>query len=135
MHELGIAEGVLDAVQRRAAGRRVTALTVRVGALQRVDQASMETAFALVSAGSVAEGARVRLVVVPVRVHCRGCGSDVESDDPLAVCAGCGGADLDLSGGDELLLESLQMAREEMARDDDKVEMVEVSGRVPRYPR
>lgn len=113
MHELGIAESVLDAVQRRAAGRRVTALTVRAGALQRIDQGSMDTAFELVSAGTVADGARVRLVVVPVSVHCNGCGADTESHDPHAVCVRCGGTDLDLAGGDELLLESLELAPEQ----------------------
>lgn len=117
MHEFGIAESVLDAVQRRAAGRPVEALTVRAGALQRIDQASMDTAFEVVSAGTVAEGARVRLVVVPVHVHCNECGQDTESDDPHAVCAQCGGTDLDLQGGDELLLESLELApdKEEVA--------------------
>lgn len=117
MHEFGIAESVLDAVQRRAAGRRVTAMTVRAGALQRIDQASMDTAFELVAAGTVADGARVHLVVVPVTVHCNGCATDSESHDPLAVCGHCGGTDLDLQGGDELLLESLELApdKEEVA--------------------
>lgn len=113
MHEFGIAESVLDAVQRRASGRRVTALTVRAGALQRIDQASMDTAFELVSAGTVADGASVHLVVVPVTVHCHDCGQDNESHDPHAVCVHCGGTDLDMAGGDELLLESLELAPQE----------------------
>ena len=36
LHELGLCEGVLQAVERRAAGRRVTRVRVRVGAQHRV---------------------------------------------------------------------------------------------------
>jgi hydrogenase nickel incorporation protein HypA/HybF len=125
VHEIGLCEGVLDAVERRAAGRRVRSVTVRAGALHRVVPESMETAFALVAAGTVADGAQVRLVLVPVQVRCRSCGLETEAADPLAVCSRCGGTDLDLSGGDELVLESLELAEQE----------AEVSGGVPGHPR
>jgi hydrogenase nickel incorporation protein HypA/HybF len=125
VHEVGLCEGVLEAVERRAAGRRVRTVTVRAGVMHRIVPESMETAFALVAAGTVAEGADIRLVLVPVRVHCRDCSLETDSCDPLAVCARCGGADLDLRGGDELVLESLQLAEHE----------TEVSGGVPGHPR
>lgn len=122
MHEIGLCEGVLDAVERRAAGRPVRAVTVRAGAMHRIVPESMQTAFALVTAGSVADGAVLRLVVVPVRVRCRDCTLEAEADDPLAACTRCGGTDLDLQGGDELVLESL-----ELAADAER----EVTGHVP----
>jgi hydrogenase nickel incorporation protein HypA/HybF len=109
VHEIGLCEGVLDAVERRADGRRVRAVTIRAGAMHRIVPESMETAFALVAAGTVADGARLRLVLVPVHVHCRSCGADVAAQDPMAACVQCGGTDLDLSGGDELVLESLEL--------------------------
>jgi hydrogenase nickel incorporation protein HypA/HybF len=125
VHEVGLCEGVLEAVERRAAGRPVLAVTVRAGAMHRIVPESMETAFALVAAGTVAEGAEIRLVLVPVLVRCRDCGLEVESADPLAVCTRCGATDLELRGGDELLLESLELAEHE----------TEVSGGVPGHPR
>ncbi len=64
MHEIGLCEGILDAVQRRAAGRRVLAVRVRAGADLRVVEPALDQAFMLVAAGSVAEGARVDLVPV-----------------------------------------------------------------------
>ena len=67
MHELGLCEGILEAVERRAAGRRVTRVRVRVGAQHRVVSSAFEQSFALVSQGTVADGAAVDLVVVPVR--------------------------------------------------------------------
>ncbi|MGH3655090.1 MAG: hydrogenase maturation nickel metallochaperone HypA [Micromonosporaceae bacterium] len=64
MHEIGLCEPVLDAVQRRAAGRRVTGVKLRVGAAHRVVPAAMQQAFELVSAGTVAEGAALELLAV-----------------------------------------------------------------------
>ena len=92
MHELGLCEGILEAVERRAAGRRVTRVRVRVGALHRVVDPAFEQSFALVAQGTVADGAAVDLVVVPVRVTCRDCGHEAEATDALAACSACGGA-------------------------------------------
>jgi hydrogenase nickel incorporation protein HypA/HybF len=61
MHEVGIAEDLLDAVERRAAGRRVLGVKVRVGEQHRVVDEAMAQAFELVAAGSVAEGAAMEL--------------------------------------------------------------------------
>lgn len=103
-------ESILEAVERRASGRRVTRVRVRVGALHRVVPPSMDHAFALAAEGTVADGAAVEVVTVPVRVNCRACGHADDSDDPLGLCPACGGADLELSGGDDLVLESIQLA-------------------------
>ena len=109
MHELGLGEAILDAVERRAAGRRITRVRVRVGALRRVVEPALDQAFSLVSEGTVAAGAAIDLVTVPVRVRCLACGRRAESEDAMAVCEACGGADLELEGGAELVLESIQL--------------------------
>ncbi|WP_433236680.1 hydrogenase maturation nickel metallochaperone HypA [Streptosporangium sp. CA-135522] len=110
MHEFGIAEAVLDAVERRAEGRRVKRVRVRAGALLRITGPALDQAFALVSPGTVADGATVDLVVVPAQLICRSCGRREETSDALAVCGGCGSTDIDLQGGDGLVLESIRMA-------------------------
>jgi hydrogenase nickel incorporation protein HypA/HybF len=116
VHELGLCEGILDAVQRRAAGRRVTRVRVRVGAQHRVVPSAFDQSFALVSQGTVADGAAVDLVVVPVRVKCVECGHEAEAADPLAACPACGGLDLESTGGDELILEAIHVEEEDVSR-------------------
>lgn len=110
VHEFGLCEGILDAVLARAAGRPVTRARVQIGALHRVDPAALEQAFEMVSAGTVAQDAAVDLVVVPVRLSCAACAWQAESEEPYAVCAACGGTDVAVDGGDELLLESISVA-------------------------
>jgi hydrogenase nickel incorporation protein HypA/HybF len=109
VHEMGLCAGVVEAVLGRAAGRQVSRVRVRAGALQRVVPDAMVEAFRLVSAGTVAEGAVVDLEVVPVTLTCLACGAVSESEDPYATCARCGGVDVDTSGGDELTLVSVSL--------------------------
>lgn len=110
MHEIGMCEGILAAVQARAAGRRVARIRLRVGALHAVEPDALRQGFSMVSAGTEAEGAQVDLVVVPLEVLCGACGESAESTDPLALCPSCGSAEVDHTGGDELTLESLTYA-------------------------
>jgi hydrogenase nickel incorporation protein HypA/HybF len=111
MHEFGLAEGVLDSVRRRAAGRPVSRVRVRAGVRHGVDEQSMAQAFQFVAAGTEADGAALDLVTVPVQLACRSCGYAADSFDVLATCPRCAGDAVDLSGGDELVLESLEYAR------------------------
>ena len=110
MHEYGLAQGILDRVLARAGERRVTGLRVRAGVMQRIDAPTMDTAFASVARGTVAEGAAVTLDLVPVTLTCRACGAVTEVMDPYATCGQCGDADVDARGGDELTLVSLTLA-------------------------
>ena len=108
MHEYGMCDGIIDAVQRRAAGRKVARVKVRIGVMHRVVDEIFKQAFAHAAEGSEAENAAVDIVVVPVRVGCRSCGAKFDALDFAAVCASCNGMNLDLAGGDELVLESIQ---------------------------
>jgi hydrogenase nickel incorporation protein HypA/HybF len=110
MHEFGLAEGVLDAVRQRAAGRKVTGIRVRFGVRHAVDEESLGQAFNMIAEGTEAAGATVELVTVPADITCRRCGFAGETTDMLAVCPRCGGHDVDLTGGDEMTLESITYA-------------------------
>ena len=108
MHEFGLAEGVLDAVQRRAGGRPVRRVRLRAGIRHGVDPESMAQAFQFVSGGTEAEGAVLDVVPIPVQLTCRSCGYAEDTLDLLAACPQCHGDAVDLAGGDELVLESLE---------------------------
>jgi hydrogenase nickel incorporation protein HypA/HybF len=103
-------EGVLDAVERRAAGRAVARVGVRIGAVHRVVADAFEQSFRLAAAGGPAENATTELVVVPVHGHCMDCRSDFESPDPSPACPSCGSLEVAVEGGDEVVLEWLQYA-------------------------
>ena len=108
MHELSYCEGVVQAVERRADGRPVARIGVRIGTLHRVVPAAFQQSFELVAAGGVAAGATTEVVVVPVQGACRECAARFESGDPSPACPRCGSLAVDVEGGDEVVLEWLQ---------------------------
>jgi hydrogenase nickel incorporation protein HypA/HybF len=110
MHEFGLCEGVLAAVRQRAGGRKVAGVRVRFGVRHAVDSESLAQAFSVVAEGTEAAGAAVELVTVPALICCRDCGFGGETTDLLAVCPSCSGTDVELSGGDEMVLESITYA-------------------------
>jgi hydrogenase nickel incorporation protein HypA/HybF len=108
MHELGLCEGIVDAVLHRARGRRVSGMRVRIGG-HVVDDAVLRQGIALSSAGTVAAGAEVDLVLEPMQVRCGGCGVESPVRDHLATvaCPRCGGVDVEVIGDEEVILESI----------------------------
>ena len=108
MHEMSYCEGVLEAVHRRARGRPVARVGVRIGAVHRVVEGAFQQSFSLAAAGGPAEGATTVVVVVPVRGHCTACRADFASTDPSPACPSCGSLDVAAEGGDDVVLEWLQ---------------------------
>ena len=105
-----MAASVLEAVDARAAGRRVRALRLHVGALQRLDRAVFDQAFAMIADGGVAQDATVDVVEVRVEVRCHDCAAAATGDELITTCPACAGHDLELVHGDDLVLESITVA-------------------------
>ena len=108
MHELGLCEDIVAAVEQRAAGRPVARVRVRVGRLHHVHPEAFDQSYARAATGGAAEGAVAELVLLPVRAHCAACDADAEGDELITACPACGSFDLELTGGEELVLESLE---------------------------
>ena len=107
MHEYGLAEGVLATVRQRAGGRKVAGIRVRFGVKHAVDEESLAQAWGFVAEGTEAEGAAVALVTVPATLSCPDCGLTAETSDVLALCPACAGENVEITGGDEMTLESV----------------------------
>jgi hydrogenase nickel incorporation protein HypA/HybF len=108
MHELGLCASIVDAIEQRAGDRRVARVRIRVGRLHHVHPEAFEQSFAVAAMGSVAEGAEAELVLLPVSVRCGSCEAVTQADELPVACGDCGGVDLAVVGGDELILESLE---------------------------
>ncbi|MER7506342.1 hydrogenase maturation nickel metallochaperone HypA [Nonomuraea pusilla] len=136
MHEFGLCEGLVDLIEERAGGRTVTGARVRVGAGHAVSKDAFEHAFAEAAAGTAAGGAVVDVVITPLTVRCRECGGRAESMDALAACPVCGG-EVEVSGGDELVLESVEYGPADGQGDGHGQGggTGEESARVPGHPR
>jgi hydrogenase nickel incorporation protein HypA/HybF len=109
MHELAIADSVVRIACAHAGGRRVTKVDVKVGHLRQVVPSALEFAFGLVAEGTEVEGAELALEAVPAAGRCRGCGADTPLPELPLRCARCGGFDVEVLQGEELLVDSLEI--------------------------
>jgi hydrogenase nickel incorporation protein HypA/HybF len=110
VHELGVAEDIVETVAARLPGARIARVVVRVGRLVCVELEAIRLCFAACAAGTSLEGAQLDLEEVPGRARCRACGAeDVELDPRIPLCR-CGSADLELVAGAELEVAAVEIA-------------------------
>lgn len=116
MHELAICQALIDqveAVAREHRARRVNEIFVEIGPLSGVEPPLLEQAFDIACAGTVADGAKLVISTLPVRVSCRECGAITTALPSRLVCGVCGDWRTQLVSGDELLLASLEFTRDD----------------------
>jgi hydrogenase nickel incorporation protein HypA/HybF len=112
MHELSIAEAVVEIASRHAAGRRVHRVELRIGHLRQVVPSALEFAFELLTNDTLLDGAELVIEEVPARGRCRACGAETTMSSFPLQCGSCGGLDLTLLAGEELLVDVLELEEE-----------------------
>lgn len=117
MHELSIAEAIVDVATRHAAGRRVVKVEVKVGHLRQVVPDSLHFAFELVAQGTALDGAELAITHVPAAGRCHECGQESVMDDFPLCCAHCGGLDMEVLAGEELLVDALELEEESVTNE------------------
>ncbi len=110
MHELAIAEGVIDVVGQRVGRARVLRVVLRIGRLACVEPDALRFCFEACARGTGVEGAALESVDVAARARCRSCGADEPDVDPRIPLCTCGSADLEVRSGEELLLSAVEVA-------------------------
>ncbi len=112
MHELGILQEMLDIVLEQArqnSATRVHGVRLKVGDLSGVVPEALQFAFDVVTRGTLAEGATLELIPVPVTCYCGRCERIFSPDGPVHRCPECGSLEAHTVAGEELLLESIEM--------------------------
>jgi hydrogenase nickel incorporation protein HypA/HybF len=109
MHELSLTESLIDAVLDRTGDRQVTLVNLRIGTLSGVLPDAMRFCFEVASAGTTLAGAQLIIDEPRGRARCRDCQRDFPLDDLILLCP-CGSADVEVLGGRELTVTSVEVA-------------------------
>lgn len=105
MHEMSLAESVLQIVEDAARAqrlRRVTAVWLEIGELSSVEPEALSFCFDVVVKGSVAEGARLEIIRVPGVGWCMQCAAQVPLRALYEACPTCGSYQVQPTGGTEM---------------------------------
>ena len=114
MHELAIADSVVQIASRHANGRQVTKVYLKVGHLRQVVPSALTFGFELVAQGTPVEDAELEMQEVPATGKCRACGAESQLESIPLQCGACGGFDLEIVAGEELYVEALEMEDQEL---------------------
>jgi hydrogenase nickel incorporation protein HypA/HybF len=113
MHELSIAQGILDIIgQYVPEGRapEVRAVRVRVGQMAGVIADSLDFCFSAIVNGTALNQARLDIEEIPLRSRCSSCGKEFAPDPVCFSCPVCGSADIAVTSGTELQVVDIEMA-------------------------
>ena len=108
MHELGLTRSIVDICHERAAGARVTRVTLEIGRLAGVMPDAIRFCFDLCAQGTALEGAQLQVLDIPGRGRCRACRREMAMDDFLARCA-CGSIDIECIAGEALNIKNMEV--------------------------
>jgi hydrogenase nickel incorporation protein HypA/HybF len=106
MHEMALAEGILDIVLSYAdknEAKKVTEISVLVGEMTGVVDESLEFCFT-----SIAKGAKLILKRIPLVARCLECGKETKIERYNFTCPHCGSLRMETISGRELRVESLE---------------------------
>jgi hydrogenase nickel incorporation protein HypA/HybF len=112
MHELSIAESILEAVRKELASRpgaRPTRVGLRIGELAAVDVDSLSFCFEAVLRGTEWEGLVLDARVCAQRRICKDCGNEFAVIEYNASCPACAGSNTRMISGDELDFDYLEV--------------------------
>jgi hydrogenase nickel incorporation protein HypA/HybF len=109
MHEMSITQSVVEICEGHAAGRRVTDVVLEIGELSGVVPDSIEFCFEACVKGTLLEGARLQLEIVPGIGECPACGVRHPITTLFAPCPDCGAFGLSIVSGEELRVKELEL--------------------------
>jgi len=115
VHEIGIANAILEAVETECAkngGARPTRVGVRIGEMSAVNPEALRFAFEMATRDTGLAKLALEIEICPLRYRCLNCGATFDVSDFTFECPHCRSPKTECAGGDELQLAYLEVEDE-----------------------
>ena len=112
MHEMSLAEGVLQLVEdtaKRENASRVKLVVLEIGRMSSVEPEAIKFCFEAVTHGSIAEGAVLEIVAVPGAGWCMLCAETVAMQERYGACPRCGSYQVQPTSGTEMRVKEIEI--------------------------
>jgi hydrogenase nickel incorporation protein HypA/HybF len=112
MHEMAMSQSLIEIVEEEGRKRgfaRVRAVRIAVGVLGHVEPEALRFCFDAAAHGTIAEKARLDIVSVAGAGFCLDCGETVALEERFGACPLCGRHHVQMTAGDDLRLEELEV--------------------------
>ena len=112
MHEMALAEGILQLVEETATrerAQRVKLVVLEIGQLSTVEPEALKFCFDAVTKGSIANDAALEIVHVPGVGWCMECAATLPMQELFGACPQCGGYQMQATGGTEMRVKEIEI--------------------------
>jgi hydrogenase nickel incorporation protein HypA/HybF len=112
MHELAITKSLVELVidhAKNAGAKKVLKVNVVAGEISGYVDECMQFYYDQLSKGTIAEEAKLSFQRVPTQGRCRDCGHEFTIKDMNWICPECSSNNIQLIGGTELFVESIEV--------------------------
>ena len=112
MHEMSIAQSLLDVIKEEMRKNKATVLKsvlIHIGQLSAIVPESLSFCFEVMTSGTELEGAKLIMEVIPLTGNCRECGQAFEIKDYAFECPFCDGKDIETLSGQELSIIEMEV--------------------------
>lgn len=113
MHEMSLAQNILDIVQKTASqhnAKKVLKITIRAGQLRGIVPEQLKFCFGFVAKDSLAEEAELLVHSLPIKGRCKQCQTEFFVKEFRFACEACQAEDIEVLQGMELLVENIEVA-------------------------
>jgi hydrogenase nickel incorporation protein HypA/HybF len=113
MHEMSLAEGILQLVEaaaQREQARRVSAIVIEIGQLAAVEPDALRFCFEAVVHGTLAEGATLEIIDIPGTGWCPDCSHEMAMHEIHAACPHCGSYQVQARTGTEMRVKEIEIS-------------------------
>ncbi len=116
MHELSITKTMLDIVIKQAeenSASKVEKINLVIGEMSGIVDQCVEFYFGFLSKDTIAKDAKLNFRTAPAMAQCRNCKSEFSLEGIDWVCPDCGNTQIEITKGQEIYLESIEVADED----------------------
>ena len=121
MHELSMAQGIINAILETAESNNateVTEVTIEIGRLAMINPEQLMFILGVLVENTIVEDAEIKVEEIPVEVECSDCSfhGDAILDDkdhyaPLVKCPECGSLKVEILNGRDIVVKNIVIER------------------------
>ena len=112
MHEMSICESIIGVIEQAAVAQsfnKVNMVRLEIGPLAGVELEALRFSFDVVTRGSIAQGARLEVIELPMDAWCMQCAKKVTVKQRYDACPDCNSYQVQITGGDELRIKDMEV--------------------------
>jgi hydrogenase nickel incorporation protein HypA/HybF len=112
LHELSVAQNIVDQVKQILESKKVTrvdALYLKIGSMSGVDSHSLRFVFPEATKGSPLEGCSLHIEEISLKVYCPSCQNEGQLQEFYPYCPTCFSPNVKVLEGEELLIDKMEV--------------------------